>query len=144
MNEMMEADIQKEIEEMIDTLSAEELDQLEEILSKPLDEKAELQMIQAELEQLGMDPQDVQDMFDLAEMMKRFLMLTLSFSLTMMNTASRIIASSTSLAFPTNLDLWDSWPFTPSSSLLEKLLLMSSLVALLLMKRRLKLLLKLR
>merc|ERR1719369_2711729 len=109
---------------MIDTLSAEELDQLEEILSKPLDEKAELQMIQAELEQLGMDPQDVQDMFDLAEMMKRFLMLTLSFSLMMMNTASRIIASSTSLAFPTNLDLWDSWPCTPSSSLLEKLLLM--------------------
>merc|ERR1712142_384887 len=74
MNEMMEADIQKEIEEMIDTLSAEELDQLEEILSKPLDEKAELQMIQAELEQLGMDPQDVQDMFDLAEMMKKFLL----------------------------------------------------------------------
>merc|ERR1719186_1680330 len=59
---------------MIDTLSAEELDQLEEILSKPLDEKAELQMIQAELEQLGMDPQDVQDMFDLAEMMKKFLL----------------------------------------------------------------------
>merc|ERR1719228_2511086 len=56
---------------MIDTLSAEELDQLEEILSKPLDEKAELQMIQAELEQLGMD---VQDMFDLAEMMKKFLL----------------------------------------------------------------------
>merc|ERR1712183_752080 len=71
MNEMMEADIQKEIEEMIDTLSAEDLDQLEEILSKPLDEKAELQMIQAELEQLGMD---VQDMFDLAEMMKKFLL----------------------------------------------------------------------
>merc|ERR1719233_102333 len=59
---------------MIDTLSAEELDQLEEILSKPLDEKAELQMIQAELEQLGMDPQDVQDMFDLSEMMKKFLL----------------------------------------------------------------------
>merc|ERR1711970_1358267 len=59
---------------MIDTLSAEELDQLEEILSKPLDEKTELQMIQAELEQLGMDPQDVQDMFDLAEMMKKFLL----------------------------------------------------------------------
>merc|ERR1712042_364771 len=74
MYEMMEADIQKEIEEMIDTLSAEELDQLEEILSKPLDEKAELQMIQAELGQLGMDPQDVQDMFDLAEMMKKFLL----------------------------------------------------------------------
>merc|ERR1719233_2287156 len=59
---------------MIDTLSAEELDQLEAILGKPLDEKAELQMIQAELEQLGMDPQDVQDMFDLAEMMKKFLL----------------------------------------------------------------------
>merc|ERR1711887_439140 len=74
MNEMMEADIQKEIEEMIDTLSAEELDQLEAILGKPLDEKTELQMIQAELEQLGMDPQDVQDMFDLSEMMKKFLL----------------------------------------------------------------------
>merc|ERR1719430_1628839 len=59
---------------MIDTLSAEELDQLEEILSKPLDEKTELQMIQAELQQLGMDPQDVQDMFDLSEMMKKFLL----------------------------------------------------------------------
>merc|ERR1719285_394397 len=53
---------------MIDTLSAEELDQLEAILGKPLDEKTELQMIQAELQQLGMDPQDVQDMFDLSEM----------------------------------------------------------------------------
>jgi len=74
MNEMMEADIQKEIEEMIDTLSAEELDQLEAILGKPLDEKTELQMIQAELQQLGMDPQDVQDMFDLSEMMKKFLL----------------------------------------------------------------------
>merc|ERR1719427_39749 len=59
---------------MIDTLSAEELDQLEEILSKPLDEKTELQMIQAELQQLGIDPQDVQDMFDLSEMMKKFLL----------------------------------------------------------------------
>merc|ERR1719427_1505027 len=52
---------------MIDTLSAEELDQLEAILGKPLDEKTELQ-------QLGMDPQDVQDMFDLSEMMKKFLL----------------------------------------------------------------------
>merc|ERR1711973_120958 len=59
---------------MIDTLSAEELDQLEAILGKPLDEKTELQMIQAELQQLGMDPQDVQDMFDLSEMMKKFLL----------------------------------------------------------------------
>merc|ERR1719508_531599 len=59
---------------MIDTLSAEELDQLEAILGKPLDEQTELQMIQAELQQLGMDPQDVQDMFDLAEMMKKFLL----------------------------------------------------------------------
>merc|ERR1711931_236418 len=59
---------------MIDTRSAEELDQLEAILGKPLDEKTELQMIQAELQQLGMDPQDVQDMFDLSEMMKKFLL----------------------------------------------------------------------
>merc|ERR1719435_912008 len=59
---------------MIDTLSAEELDQLEAILGKPLDEKTELQMIQAELQQLGMDPQDVQDMFDLSKMMKKFLL----------------------------------------------------------------------
>merc|ERR1712168_734943 len=59
---------------MIDTLSAEDLDQLKEILGKPLDEKTELQMIQAELQQLGMDPQDVQDMFDLSEMMKKFLL----------------------------------------------------------------------
>merc|ERR1711970_1000382 len=60
---------------MIDTLSAEELDQLEAILGKPLDEKTELQMIQAELQQLGMDPQDVQDMFDLSEMMKKLLLM---------------------------------------------------------------------
>merc|ERR1719385_425087 len=50
---------------MIDTLSAEELDQLEAILGKPLDEKTELQMIQAELQQLGMDPQDVHHLFNL-------------------------------------------------------------------------------
>merc|ERR1719193_1094521 len=56
---------------MIDTLSAEELDQLEAILGKPLDEQTELQMIQAELQQLGMD---LQDMFDLSEMMKKFLL----------------------------------------------------------------------
>merc|ERR1711922_90246 len=59
---------------MIDALSAEELDQLEAILGNPLDEQTELQMIQAELQQLGMDPQDVQDMFDLSEMMKKFLL----------------------------------------------------------------------
>merc|ERR1711922_79306 len=58
---------------MIDTLSAEELDQLEAILGKPLDEQTELRMIQAELQRLGMDPQDVQDMFDLSEM-KKFLL----------------------------------------------------------------------
>merc|ERR1712212_625169 len=59
---------------MIDTLSAEELDHGEAILGKPLDEQTELQMIQAELQQLGMDQQAVQDMFDLSEMMKKFLL----------------------------------------------------------------------
>merc|ERR1711926_4017 len=101
---------------MIDTLSAEELDQLEAILGKPLDEKTELQMIQAELQQLGMDPQDVQDMFDLSGMR--------------MTTASRITASSTSLAFLTNWDPLASWPYTPSWNLLEKPSWMLSLAAL--------------
>jgi len=73
MDEFMDADLQKEIEKMIDTLDADELDALEEILSKPLDEETELKMIQAELEELGMDPQDIEDMFDLADMMKEFL-----------------------------------------------------------------------
>jgi len=73
MDEYMDADLQKEIEKMIDTLDADELDALEEILSKPLDEETELKMIQAELEELGMDPQDIEDMFDLADMMKEFL-----------------------------------------------------------------------
>merc|ERR1719431_1043227 len=45
---------------MIDTLSAEELDQLEAILGKPLDEKTELQMIQAEL-QLDEDEYSLED-----------------------------------------------------------------------------------
>merc|ERR1712200_119615 len=45
---------------MIDTLSAEELDQLEAILGKPLDEQTELQMIQAEL-QLAEDDYSLED-----------------------------------------------------------------------------------
>jgi len=73
MDEMIDADFQEQIEKMIDTLDADELDALEEILSKPLDEETELKMIQAELEELGMDPQDIEDMFDLADMMKEFL-----------------------------------------------------------------------
>merc|ERR1711931_123372 len=116
---------------MIDTLSAEELDQLEAILGKPLDEKTELQMIQAELQQLGMDPQDVQDMFDLSEMMKKFLLKIPDVdSKLQMTTVLRITASSTSLVFLTNLDLLASWPFTLSWNLLEKLSWMWSLVAL--------------
>merc|ERR1719447_279558 len=45
---------------MIDTLSAEELDQLEAILGKPLDEKTELQMLQAKL-QLASDDYSLED-----------------------------------------------------------------------------------
>ena len=34
---------------------------------------------QAELEELGMDPQDIEDMFDLADMMKEFVSKFLNF-----------------------------------------------------------------
>ena len=34
---------------------------------------------QAELEELGMDPQDIEDMFDLADMMKEFVSTFLTF-----------------------------------------------------------------
>ena len=44
--------ILQEIEKMIDTLDADELDALEEILSKPLDEETELKMIQVYKSQL--------------------------------------------------------------------------------------------
>ena len=35
---------------------------------------------QAELEELGMDPQDIEDMFDLADMMKEFVSTFFNFS----------------------------------------------------------------
>jgi len=73
MDDLIDADLQKEIEKVVDTLDASELDALEEILSKPLDRASELHMIHHELQELGMDGQDVEDMFDLSDMMMKFL-----------------------------------------------------------------------
>jgi len=66
-------ELSKEIENLVGNLDDEQLEQLEAILAKDLDEASEMDMLMAELKELGMDQEDIEDLLELAGMMSKFL-----------------------------------------------------------------------
>jgi len=71
--ELEDEELAKAVEALITNLDADQLAKLETILSKDLDSEAELSMIQAELGEMGMDMEDINDLLDLASLMTKFL-----------------------------------------------------------------------
>jgi len=71
--ELEDEELTKEIETLVRNLDDDQLEQLEAILAKDLDAASELDMLMAELEELGMEKEDVEDLLGLAEMMAKFL-----------------------------------------------------------------------
>jgi len=71
--DLEDEELSKEVENLIANLDEDQLAKLEDILSKDLDAESELSMIQDELEEMGMDPEDINDLLDLAAMMTKFL-----------------------------------------------------------------------
>merc|ERR1712055_1024442 len=70
-----EARLRKELENLVKSLDNDQLNLLETILGKEDedDESTEFDMITAELKEMGMDEDDVEDLKHLAEMMHEFL-----------------------------------------------------------------------
>merc|ERR1711962_186383 len=58
---------------LVKELDDEQLEQLEEILAKDLDEASEFDMLMAELKEMGMDEEDIKDLLELSGMMTKFL-----------------------------------------------------------------------
>merc|ERR1711909_134914 len=73
--EVEEARLRKELENLVKSLDNDQLNLLETILGKEDedDESTEFDMITAELREMGMDEDDVEDLKHLAEMMHEFL-----------------------------------------------------------------------
>jgi len=71
--ELEDEKLSKEIENLVGNLDDEQLEQLEAILAKDLDEASEMDMLMAELKELGMDQEDIEDLLELAGMMTKFL-----------------------------------------------------------------------
>jgi len=73
--EAEEARLRKELENLVKSLDNDQLNLLETILGKEDedDESTEFDMITAELKEMGMDEDDVEDLKHLAEMMHEFL-----------------------------------------------------------------------
>jgi len=71
--QLEDEELSKEIENLVGNLDDEQLEQLEEILAKDLDEASEMDMLMAELKELGMDQEDIEDLLELAGMMTKFL-----------------------------------------------------------------------
>ena len=63
----------KELEEMILNLDDDQLDLLEAIMGKDIDEVSEFDMILAELVEMGMDESEVHDLKELSALMYEFL-----------------------------------------------------------------------
>merc|ERR1712112_497738 len=63
----------KELEVLIKSLDDEQLDKLENIINKDLDQASEFDMIVKELKAMGMDDEDIEDLGQLALLMKEFL-----------------------------------------------------------------------
>merc|ERR1711915_1127839 len=71
--EIRQAELLKDLEEMIQNLDDEQLDLLEAIMGKDIDEVSEFDMILAELVEMGMDESEVHDLKQLAALMYEFL-----------------------------------------------------------------------
>merc|ERR1711909_158210 len=73
--EVEEAKLRKELENLVKSLDNDQLNLLETILGKEDedDESTEFDMITAELKEMGMDEEDIEDLKHLAEMMHEFL-----------------------------------------------------------------------
>merc|ERR1712215_432546 len=73
LEEIRQAELLKDLEEMIQNLDDEQLDLLEAIMGKDIDEVSEFDMILAELVEMGMDESEVHDLKQLAALMYEFL-----------------------------------------------------------------------
>merc|ERR1719177_47028 len=73
--EVEEAKLRKELENLVKSLNNDQLNLLETILGKEdeNDESTEFDMITAELKEMGMDEEDIEDLKHLAKMMHEFL-----------------------------------------------------------------------
>jgi len=71
--ELEHVQLMKELEVLIKNLDDEQLDKLETIISKDLDQTSEFDMIVQELKAMGMDEEDIEDLRQLALLMKEFL-----------------------------------------------------------------------
>merc|ERR1712121_388156 len=67
------AEVIKDVEHLVEGLDDVTLAKLEKILSDDLTTDDELQLIQDELTEMGMDVEDIQDLLDLATLMTEFL-----------------------------------------------------------------------
>merc|ERR1712033_48476 len=71
--DIQDAEVIKDVEHLIEGLDDVTLAKLEKILSDDLTTDDELQLIQDELTEMGMDVEDIQDLLDLATLMTEFL-----------------------------------------------------------------------
>jgi len=71
--ELEEAKLLKELEILVKSLDDDQLELLETIMKKDLDEASEFDMITAELKGMGMDENDIEDLKELSELMHEFL-----------------------------------------------------------------------
>jgi len=71
--ELEHVQLMKELEVLIKSLDDEQLDKLENIINKDLDQASEFDMIVKELKAMGMDDEDIEDLGQLALLMKEFL-----------------------------------------------------------------------
>jgi len=91
--EMQDAELMKELELIVKNLSDDQLEELENILEKNLDEVTEFDMIMKELKEMGMEDGDIADLKELSLMMYEFL--------------SQVPKLGKKLDFDTELDLMD-------------------------------------
>merc|ERR1711872_1151056 len=71
--DIQDADVIKDVEQLIEGLDDATLLKLERILSEELSTEKELDLIKNELAEMGMDVEDIQDLLDLATLMTDFL-----------------------------------------------------------------------
>merc|ERR1712002_1265532 len=71
--EIEEAKLRKELEILVKSLDDDQLELLEAIMGQDIDEAAEFDLITEELESMGMDESDIDDLQQLSELMHLFL-----------------------------------------------------------------------
>merc|ERR1712096_398412 len=73
LKELEDAQLLKELEILVKNLDDDQLDKLEAIMGKDIDEVTEFEMIMAELKEMGMEDEDIADLKQLAQLMHEFL-----------------------------------------------------------------------